>query len=248
MKKLIVLFAFTFSFLQAYSQWSIELESGLAFQSYNDVRIPNETGNERGTEFSFTEDFEIQGPVIPLRLNLSYTFAERNHLSALYAPLEVNYEGIVPVGGIKFQDSEFAEGEAIDGFYKFNSYRLTYRRDLLLRDNWTLALGFTAKIRDARIELETDMKSDRKDDLGFVPLLNIHAAYEYKDIKAYIKGDALAGGPGRAFDFFAGINTPLTDNLQLKGGYRIIEGGADVSEVYNFTLLNFASIGLILTY
>lgn len=241
--KLIVLFVFLFSFINTYGRWNIQLETGLAFQSYNDVRIPNETG----TEFSFTEDFEIQGPVIPLRLYISYTFAERNHISALYAPLGVDYEGEVPSGGIVFQQSEFDEEEKIDGFYKFNSYRLTYRRDLLLRNNWTLALGFTAKIRDAEIKLETDGKSDKKEDLGFVPLLNVYAAYEYEDIKAYIKGDGLAGGPGRAFDFFGGINVPVTNILQLKGGYRIVEGGADIDEVYNFTLLNFASVGLILT-
>lgn len=65
------------------AQVSIDLESGLAFPGYNDVRIPNETG----TLFSFQEDFETEGPVIPLRIRLGYSFNEKNHLFALYAPL-----------------------------------------------------------------------------------------------------------------------------------------------------------------
>jgi hypothetical protein len=31
----------------------------------------------------------------------------------------------------------------------------------------------------------------------------------------------------------------------LKAGYRLLEGGADNDEVYNFTLVNYATIGLI---
>jgi hypothetical protein len=75
-------------------------------------------------------------------------------------------------------------------------------------------------------------------------LLRIYAAYDFKCWSAYLSGDGLAGGPGRAFDFFLGGKVPLSDNLSVKAGYRILEGGADVDEVYNFTLINFASVGL----
>jgi hypothetical protein len=51
---------------------------------------------KQGTTFSFTDDFELRGPVIPVRLTLSYTFAEKNHLHGLFAPLGLNYEGVAP--------------------------------------------------------------------------------------------------------------------------------------------------------
>jgi hypothetical protein len=239
MKKTILLFALTITFSGTYAQWSLDIESSLPFQSYNDVRIPNETG----TTFSFTDDFELQGPVIPFRLLIGFTFAEKNHLFALFAPLGLKYEGIAPFD-ISFQQSLFTEGQQIEGFYKFNSYRLGYRRDLLRSDRWTFGVGFTAKIRDAQVKLSSSGMSEQKDDLGFVPLLHIFAAYEFDRWMLYLDGDGLAGGPGRAFDFFLGGRMKITNNLSARLGYRILEGGADVSEVYNFTLINFAAAGL----
>ncbi len=224
----------------AYGQWSLEIETGLAFQSYNDVRIPN----EEGTTFSFTDDFEAQGPVIPYRVRLGLQLGERNHFIALYAPLSVNYEGQAPFD-IAFQNTMFAEGDSIEGFYKFNSYRLTYRRDLVKSEPWTLALGFTAKIRDARVQLSTDDKTDKKDDLGFVPLLHLFVQYRPNAFAINLEGDGLAGGPGRAFDVSLTSMYSLTRNLHLKAGYRLVEGGANVSEVYNFTWINYATVGLL---
>jgi len=221
------------------AQWSLDIETGLAFQSYNDVRIPNATG----TEFNLNDDFELQGLLIPLRFRLGYTFNERNHLFALFAPLGINYEGPAPFD-IRFQNTDFNQGELIEGFYKFNSYRLTYRRDIFRSDRWTLGVGFTAKIRDARIQLTAGDKTDKKDDLGFVPLLNLFATYQFDGFSLWFEGDGLAGPQGRAFDYFLGGKVPLLDNLYLKGGYRFLEGGADVSDVYNFTIVNFAIVGI----
>ncbi|MFO8233883.1 MAG: hypothetical protein R6U04_00565 [Bacteroidales bacterium] len=227
---------------QINAQFSLDIETGLAFQGYNDVRIPNES--QSATKFNFNKDFNLQGPVIPYRIEVGYTFAEKNHLFALYAPLSLNYEGSAPFD-INFQNTLFPRGQFIEGYYKFNSYRFTYRMDVLRTERWTLGIGFTGKIRDARVQLSTDDLNDKKDDLGFVPLLHVFAAYDFERWTAFLKGDGLAGGPGRAFDFFLGGNLPITDNLSVKAGYRIFEGGADVDEVYNFTLINFASAGIV---
>jgi hypothetical protein len=239
MKKTILSIILAITFSGTYAQWILDMEAGLPFQGYNDVRIPNETG----TKFSFTDDFELQGSVISFRLKLGYTFAEKNHLFALFAPLGLNYEGTAPFD-IGFQRSLFPEGQLIEGFYKFNSYRLGYWREVLKSDRWTIGVGFTAKIRDAQVKLTSSGLSDQKDDLGFVPLLHIFASYEFDRWMLYLDGDGLAGGPGRAFDFFLGAGKNITDNLSAKAGYRILEGGADVPEVYNFTLIHFAALGL----
>ncbi|MCF8335037.1 MAG: hypothetical protein K9H65_00415 [Bacteroidales bacterium] len=243
MKKLILLFIILFvSSIQIFGQLSLDVETGLAFQEYNDIRIPNDS--RTATKFDFNKDFDLQGPVIPYRITVGFTFAEKNHLLALYAPLSLNYEGSAPFD-INFQHTLFSRGQFVEGYYKFNSYRLTYRRDVLMTDRWTLGVGFTAKVRDARVQLSTDDVSVKKDDLGFVPLLHVFAAYDFERWSAFLKGDGLAGGPGRAFDFFLGGKVPVTDNLSVKAGYRILEGGADVDEVYSFTLINFASTGIV---
>lgn len=240
MKKTIFILLLLSSFgLKVYSQWTLQLSSGLAFETYNDVRIPNETG----TLFSFTDDFSIQGPVIPLRLRLGYAFG-KNELLGLFAPLSIRYEGAAP-HQIRFQQTVFAQGEAIDGRYKFNSYRLTYRRLLLQNGQWTLAVGFTAKIRDAQVRLASPQQSDQKDDLGFVPLLHLLARYQTNNWGFFLEGDGLAGGPGRAFDYLLALDRQIAPSFSIKAGYRIIEGGADVDEVYNFAWLNFVVIGLV---
>ena len=118
-RKTILFLILTISFSSAYSQLSLDLETGIPFPGYNEVRIPNKTG----TTFDFNNDFKLQGPVIPLRLKLGYTFAGKNHLFALFAPLELDYEGSVPFD-ISFRQSLFTAGQMIEGFYKFNSYRL----------------------------------------------------------------------------------------------------------------------------
>ncbi|MBW6498291.1 MAG: hypothetical protein K0B09_07890 [Bacteroidales bacterium] len=68
----------------------------------------------------------------------------------------------------------------------------------------------------------------------------------YSQISLDVSG-GLAGGPGRAFDLYLGGKIPINDHLKIKAAYRIVEGGADVSSVYNFNMLHFANLGLIIT-
>lgn len=234
-------FVFTFS-PNVYGQWNLDIESGLAFQNYNDVRILNQTG----TLFDFNSDFELQGPVIPIRIRAGYTFKEKNHFFALLSPLQIKYKGTAP-RSLQFQNSLFRQGERLEGVYKFNSYRLTYRRDLLHSSRWVLGLGFTAKIRDASVQLSNESGlSDINENVGFVPLLHLYAQYGLGNAMIYFEGDGLAGGPGRAFDLFLGSRIPLFNKMGLKTGYRLLEGGADTEEIYNFTLVHYAILGIFI--
>jgi hypothetical protein len=36
--------------------------------------------------------------------------------------------------------------------------------------------------------------------------------------------------------------------MAFKAGYRLLEGGADVDEVYNFALLHYISGGILITF
>ena len=238
---LIIFFVFTSS-PKVFAQWNLDVESGMAFQNYNDVRILNQTG----TLFDFNKDFELQGPVIPIRVRAGYTFNEKNHLFALWSPLQINYQGAAP-RAIQFQNSLFSQGERLDGVYKFNSYRLTYRRDLIQSSQWVLGLGFTAKIRDASVQLSNESgTSEINENVGFVPLLHLYAQYGLGNAKIYFEGDGLAGGPGRAFDLFLGSRIPIRNKVDLKTGYRLLEGGADTEEIYNFTLVHYAILGVFI--
>lgn len=243
MKKLVI---FSFLLLNSigYSQLTIDVEGFYAFQDYNEVRVPNQSG----TTFDLNREFELQQPAIAPRLRLTYKFG-KNNISALFAPLTTTYEGPAP-RDIRFQGVQFYEGEYIYGKYTFNSYRLTYRRDLIDNDNWLFGIGFTAKIRDAEIALDTEYAFASKLNVGFVPLVRLVGAYKYEKWRFFIEGDGLFGGPGRAFDAFGGASYETIvgkdQPLQIKAGYRIVEGGADVGEVYNFTVFHLISVGAIL--
>jgi hypothetical protein len=242
MKNVFLTVIFLGLLVQTYGQISLDVSGGLVAQSYNKVQIPN----EEGTAFDLYKDFQIQGPAIYYSLKLGYRFREKNHLFLLYAPLSVNYEGAAPFD-IRFQNTTFLQGQNVDAYYKFNSYRVTYRRDILSSERWIVGLGFTAKIRDAEIRLTYAEIIDKKDDFGFVPLLNLYTEYNFNNWSLFFEGDGLAGGPGRAFDFYLGGKIPVNEHLKIKAAYRMVEGGADVKSVYNFTMLHFANLGLIIT-
>ncbi len=243
MKNLVLTVIFSGMLVQTLGQFSLDISGGLAAQSYNKVQVPG----EQGTAFDLYKDFEIQGPALYFTVKPGYCFKEKNHFFLLYAPLSVNYEGAAPFD-ISYQNTTFLQGQNIEAYYKFNSYRLTYRRDVYSSAKWLLGVGFTAKIRDAEIRLTSGNVSDYKDDLGFVPLLNLYAEYNFNNWSTFFEGDGLAGGPGRAFDLYLGGKISVNDYLQIKAAYRMVEGGADVSSVYNFTMLHFANLGLIINF
>ncbi len=224
---------------QSQAQFRVDLESGAVSAGYNDVRIPGDSG----TLFSLSEDLSID-PSAYFRARFEYTFGGHHTLSALYAPLSVEATGSLP-GDVSFAGTDFPSGTDVTGTYTFNSYRLTYRYEFEPRGRFQAGLGFTAKIRDAAIKVEGGGLSAEKTNVGFVPLLNFRLRWQLASRAALLlEGDALAAPQGRAEDVLAAIVYEATDSVELRAGYQIVEGGADNDEVYNFALLNYASLGM----
>jgi hypothetical protein len=218
-----------------------ELEIGAVWQSRNDGQIPND---ESGTRFSIV-DLIGNGPYPAARLYFTWNIAERHGLRLLLAPLSITDSG-VPESSIDFEGETFDPGVSTDATYKFNSWRITYRYRLYKSSRWRWWLGFTAKIRDAKIELEQPGKSARKTDVGFVPLLHVAGEYRFTPRWRFrFDLDALAGGPGRAEDLALNLCYDLSDRWSLSGGYRTVEGGADVEEVYNFAWFHYVIISVL---
>lgn len=223
--------------------WRLDLEAGPVWSGYNDVRIPG----EGGTPFSLTEDLRSE-PGGFWRLRLTRSLGERHELSAFAAPLRLEAAGRAPAA-LAFAGTEFPAGSALDARYRFDSYRLTYRYRLRASERFSGWLGLTAKLRDAEIAVTGAGRAAKKLNTGFVPLLAFRGDWRLAERwTARLEGDALAGGPGRAEDVFIGLVYARGPRLALRGGYRFIEGGADVAEVYNFALLSFASLGLELAF
>ena len=224
------------------AQAVLDLEGGVVSTGYNDVRIPGDLG----TLFSLKDDLTAQNKVY-YRIRLNYTFSSRHTLSVLYAPLTTISDGTISYD-VNFADVLFPANTEIEATYKFNSYRLTYRYDIVKKPKLDFGLGFTAKIRDARIALESTGLTGEKTNVGFVPIINFRLHWRLTEkFGILLDGDALAAKQGRAEDVLLAATYKFSDHFGIKAGYRILEGGADNNEVYNFALFNYAAMGLFIT-
>jgi hypothetical protein len=235
------LFILSFNVLSLNGQASFDLETGAVGTGYNNVRIPG----DQGTLFSLKDDL-ISKTEAFFRLRVNYTIKSRHTLSLLYAPLETVSNGSLPYD-IFFEGATFPANTDLTGTYKFNSYRFTYRYEIVLKPKFEFGLGFTAKIRDAKIALASSELESEKTNVGFVPIINFRMLWKpYEKFGILLEGDALAAPQGRAEDVLIAATYRLSDHFGLKAGYRILEGGADNDEVYNFALFNYASVGIFI--
>lgn len=218
---------------------ALEVEAGPTWQTTNNIRIPNDAS---GTRFSLV-DVVGKGPWTAARVYLSWNLNEATSLRALYAPLSITETGEL-AEPVSFAGGDFPSGPAT-ATYKFNSYRVTYRHRFHEGTKWSWWWGATAKIRDAQIAIEQEGNRAAKDDLGFVPLA--HLSGEWRPASRWslvFDADALAGGPGRAEDVTVKLARDLGECTRLAIGYRMVEGGADVDEVYTFAWLHYAVASL----
>jgi hypothetical protein len=225
------------------AQAIIDVETGAVFNGYNDVRIPG----DQGTLFSLTDDLKSEKEIF-YRLRASYVINNRHSLSLLYAPLETKSQGSVPED-IFFEGELFAANTQLNSTYVFNSYRLTYRYDFVQKPGFEFGLGFTAKIRDAKIAISSSESVAEKTNTGFVPILNFRLLWKCNDtFGLLLDGDALVAPQGRAEDVLIAATYTLSDNFTIRAGYRILEGGAENDEVYSFSLFHYASVGMSYTF
>lgn len=219
-------------------RWTADVEGGWVFSGYNDVRIPNATG----TLFSLSEDLDVRSRAF-FRLRLSYALSRRHELSLLYAPLTLKAAGVLP-GPVFFEGVQFPAGADVDGLFKFNSYRLTYRYRLVDKPRLGLDIGFTAKIRDAEIAIESPDLFSSKTNVGFVPLLHARLVWDWNErLGMILEADGSAAKQGRAEDVLLALTWRPAPGWRLRAGYRMVEGGADVDEVYNFAWIHYLSAG-----
>jgi hypothetical protein len=224
---------------EAPAEVEAEVEIGVVAASRNDTRIPGDTG----TRLSLVNDLS-SSPAPVFRLRLGYRIAKRHLITALYAPLQVDARGSV-AKDVVFMNATYPAGTPLFAVYRFDSYRLTYRYSIVWRAGLDVAVGFTAKIRDAETSLY-GVEARRKTNTGFVPLLNAHVAWRPGNgaFGVVLDIDALAAPQGRAEDILLAATWTMSKNLELRVGYRMVEGGAENDEVYSFAWLHYGVVGL----
>ena len=222
------------------SQFRVDVETGAAFSGYNNVAIPGKTG----TRLSLSEELS-SNPVPFVRIRVGRTFGAKHDFSVLAAPLRIRSSGRVD-RPVFFEGVRFPAQAPLESRFRFDSYRLTYRYDFLRKQSWTAGVGISAKIRDASISLKSPGLFSEKKNTGFVPLVHFRIHGEpHRRLGILVEGDALAGPQGRAEDVLIAGTLRLFSKIRMKFGYRILEGGADVEQTYNFTLVHYAVAGIL---
>lgn len=219
-------------------QIGFNIETGLLSSGYNIFRIPG----DGGTQVSVSDAFGIE-PTSFLRGRVNFKINARHEISFLLAPLTLTTEGTAPFP-IIFEDQTFAANTKLKALYQFNSYRLTYHYQLMKTENIEWRIGFTGKVREAEISLESDDVKAAKKNTGFVPLLYMKLDWTINGPwHLMLDADALAAPQGRAEDVLIAFKYQYKKNASIRLGYRFVEGGADNDEVYNFAAIHYVVIG-----
>ena len=215
------------------AQAFVNFESGAFITHTNDIR-----NGKNGTLFSLKDDFSV--PLSPfIRLRAGFVLNEKNHFSFLYAPLKITATGTINKS-IIYGGKDFEGNIPVEVTYKFNSYRLTYNRIIIRKEGLKFGLGLSAKIRDAGVSLKNRELSIENFNTGFVPLINLLASWKISQkMGVYFFGEGIAASKGRAIDISLSGGYNFTKTLQGNIGYRLLEGGADGSNRYNFIQLHF---------
>jgi hypothetical protein len=221
------------------SRVRVELELGASFQTRNDVRVRGDTG----TRFDLNA---LQGgPAAPLvRATVDVQPWERHGFRFAYQMLRS--EGTGPLGQpTQFQNAVFAPGVATEGAYRFDTWRATYRYRLWQGETTRLDVGLTLLVRDAEIRLRQGGLTQRKTDIGVVPLL--HVAAEWRPtprLRLIAEVDALGASQGYAVDAALRGAIAINRSWEATISYRFLDGGADNSRVFNFAQFHSVTAGL----
>ncbi len=104
-----------------------------------------------------------------------------------------------------------------------------------------MAGGGTAFVRDARVALAQGGLSAEDTDVGVVPLAHLNGEARLgARWQLVLDLDVTAAPQGRAIDVGGRLRYAFSDRWSLGAGYRTVEGGADVDQVFNFAWLNAA--------
>jgi hypothetical protein len=212
---------------------------------YNFAQVPR----AESSRVNFPRDLEPAVPAPFYRVRLGYTFANRHTVSVLAAPVSARYEGVIN-RPINFGLTPFAAGEELDGYFQFNTYRLSYQYRLFKGDDFKLDVGAVALLRDAAIRLQSDQTNSFGEDtnIGILPLLRTQLWwYPFKVVGLTIEADGSYSNNGSALDAFSGLDFKLGEQANLRAGYRFLTGSAKGEEIQQDLFFNQLSVGLRLS-
>jgi hypothetical protein len=226
---------------RAQDRFRVDLEAGPAWQTRNDFAVPGDTGTR--------VELDTEGPIVTFRGTLFWNISPRWAVRAVAAPLRTT-QRVVSTQDVSFAGATFPAGGPFDVKYVFNSWRLGVLYRFPIGSSWGARVGVTGKIRDAEIALETVDQlapvSASKTDVGFVPLLYGGLRWEPRQGGWSLDLDVDGAGASQGYAIDAAVRAEYPINERARGyfGYRYLDGGGDVEEVYAFATFHYLLFGL----
>jgi len=139
-----------------FCEYVINLQGAAVFTEKNDIRIPGTAE----TKFSLADDLSADTAYTG-RLEAGYIHNAKDYFGIVVAPLSVDSHGRVD-RNIDYAGTTFAAGTDLKATFRFDSYRLTWRRKLVSCDDLDVWLGVSGNIRDAAITVEGEGRRRRR--------------------------------------------------------------------------------------
>jgi hypothetical protein len=218
--------------------WTLDVELGSVSTVRNSVQIRGDTG----TRFDFKSLTGSRGRFSG-RTTFTYRTKPGPEWRFVYAPLVVSGTGRL-AQATNFDGTLFNSNDPTNGRYQFNTYRLTYRNTWQQRGSSRFGIGGTLLVRDAEIRLARNGVSKSSKNVGLVPLLHLFGETRFAQKWSFAGDlDFAAAAQGRAIDLGLNLGYAVNPNTDLTLGFRVLEGGADNDEVYNFSQFHTWFIG-----
>ncbi len=216
----------------------IDFDAGAALVHRNEVAFPGDTGDR----FSLTR-LDGRGPAAALRLDAVWSRGDGSEWRLLLAPFRTQGTGSL-AGPVSFDGQTFNAGQARHR-YRFDSYRLTWRKLWKSGPNSTWMTGATLKVRDAEVGLSQGGTVGRTRNTGLVPLFHVFGREALGGPWSFeFQADALAAPQGRAIEAEFKFVRQASAGQEWYLAFRSLEGGADNDEVFSFAWFSSAALGI----
>lgn len=220
---------------------SVELELGAAQLQKNELQSPNDAS---ATRFDLARVLGTSNTEGTARVTVKIPTAGGDEWLAVYAPL--TFKGSAALGQtVVYEGSSFSGATQTNASYRFDTYRLTWRRPVIENAETTVRLGVTGLVRDAAISLSQTGVAASRSNTGLVLLL--HGSVEQRlgqRVSLIGDVDALGSGQGHAVDLSLRAQYAIDTNWAVSAGYRMLDGGADNDTLYNFARIEWLTLGV----
>jgi len=145
---LFILSAVFFTTAPVSAEYIVNLQGAAVFTGERTTSASRDSG----TKFSLTDDLSADTEYTG-RLEAGYIHKERDYFGIVIAPLSVDSHGRLD-RDISYAGTTFPAGTDLDATFRFDSYRVTWRRKLVSKETLDVWLGLSGNIRDASITVE----------------------------------------------------------------------------------------------